>query len=144
MLIKFHKLFFVAISVLLLFASFRSLNIITKEKAIEVAENFIRINGYTAAPAVKSQLSYELSDQFYSVDALLKHRYNSLHEKAFCIAKYRNQWYVGFLSSTVKPDELDSIQRKSDLPGRAVIVPADGKEVRMAHKEPMFSLFDKL
>lgn len=118
---------------------------ITKEEAIQLAEQFIIDNGYTNLPADKSKLSFELFDQNkINVDSILKHRYNTLKPKAFCISEDKDLWNVGFLSNKVDLNRLDSIQRQSNLSGRAVIVMKDGKAIRIAHKTPLFSYFIKL
>lgn len=112
---------------------------------MKLAEQFIIDNGYSQLPADKSKLSYELFDQFENnVDSLLKTRYNTLHTKAFCIGEGQDRWDVGFLSTSVDLNKLDSAQRETNLSGRAVIVMKDGKEIRIAHKEPLFSSFIKL
>jgi hypothetical protein len=116
-----------------------------KEQAIKLAEQFIIDNGYTSLPADKSKLSYELFDQLENnVDSILKRRHNTLQSKAFCISENKDRWNVGFLSTEVNLSKLDSKQRQTDLPGRAVIVMKDGKEIRIAHKDPLFSRFIKL
>lgn len=128
-----------------LISSFQKNEPLTKEQAIKVAEQFIVENGYTNLPAVKSKLSYELFDQFENnVDSILKQRYNSLQPRAFCIYDRKDSWAIGFLSTSIDLGKLDSIQLKSDLPGRAVIVMKRGKEIRIAHKDPLFSKFEKL
>jgi hypothetical protein len=118
---------------------------LTKEQAIKRAEQFIIDNGYTNLPANKSKLSYELFDRYESeIDIVLKRRKNTLQLKAFCIAEDKDKWDVGFLSTSVDLIKLDSKQRQTNLSGRAVIVMKDGKEIRIAHKDPLFSFFKKL
>lgn len=117
---------------------------VTKEEAIKRAEAFIADNGYTHLPANKSKLSYEILDRDESVDSLLKRRRNRLHPKAFCISEEQDRWDIGFLSTSVNLSKLDSTQRQTNLPGRAVIVQKDGKEIWLAHKNPLFSRFEKL
>lgn len=118
---------------------------ITKEQAIKLAEEFILVNGYTSLPADKSKLSYELFDRYdNNVDSILKRRHNTLQQKAFCISENNDRWDIGFLSSSVDINKIDSIQLQTNLSGRAVIVMKDGKEIRIAHKESLFSHFKKL
>ena len=124
-------------------SSFQMTNELTKEQAIELAEKFIIDNGYTNLPANKTKLNYELLDE-NDVDKLIARRKNTLHKKAFCISENEERWDVGFLSTSVDLKNLDSEKRKSDLSGRAVIVMKNGKEIRIAHKEPLFSYFEKL
>lgn len=116
---------------------------LTKEQAISLAEQFIIDNGYTTLPGDTSKMSYELFDEG-NKDSILQNRYNALHPKAFCISDGGESWYIGFLSSNVVINKLDSIQRLSNLPGCAVIVLKNGKGIRMAHKPALFSNFNKL
>jgi DUF4097 and DUF4098 domain-containing protein YvlB len=126
-------------------SAFKTNEQMTKEQAIKLAEQFIINNGYTSLPADKSKLSYELFDQYENnVDSIPKHRYNTLQQKAFCISEDKDWWDVGFLSTSIDLNKLDSIQRQTNLSGRAVIVMKNGKEIRIAHKEPLFSYFNKL
>jgi len=119
---------------------------LTQEQAIKLAEKFIIENGYTSLPPDKSKLSYELLDQLKdnNIDSILKLRQNTLQLKAFCISEDNDKWNIGFLYTNIDLSKLDSVQRKSDLPGRAVIVMKNGKEIRIAHKDPLFSYFKKL
>lgn len=126
-------------------SAFRPNDQLTKEQAVKLAEQFIIDNGYTNLPADKSKLSYDLFDQYENnVDSILKHRRNNLQAKAFCISEDKYRWDVGFLSIGVDLSKLDSIQRQTNLSGRAVIVMKDGTEIRIAHKDPIFSYFIKL
>ena len=125
--------------------AFQTNDRMTKEHAVKLAEQFIIDNGYTNLPADKSKLSYELFDQYENnVDSILKRRHNTLQPKAFCISEDKDRWDVGFLSTSINLSKLDSIQRQSNLSGRAVIVMKNGKEIRIAHKDPCFSYFIKL
>ena len=118
---------------------------INQEQAIKLAEDFIRYNGYTIDMADKSKLSYELFDGLLpNDDSIIKHRSNSLHSKAFCISESKEGWHIGFLSTNVNLDKLDSDQRQLELSGRTVFVSKNAEEIRIDHKEPRFSLFRKL
>lgn len=126
-------------------AAFQINNPLAKEQAIKLAEQFIIDNGYTNLSADKSKLSYELFDHYEkNTDSILKRRYNTLQPKAFCISESKDRWDIGFLSTGIDLSKLDSIQRQANLPGRAIIVMKDGKEIRIAHKDPIFSYFIKL
>ncbi len=144
-----HKIFTLTILsvalVLGLTSAFQTNDQMTKEQAVKLAEQFIIDNGYTNFPADKSKLSYELFDQYENnVDSILKRRHNTLQPKAFCISEDKDRWDVGFLSTGVDLSKLDSAQRQTNLSGRAVIVMKDGKEIIIAHKDPLFSYFIKL
>lgn len=118
---------------------------LTRDQAITLAEQFIINNGYTHLPADKSKLSYELFDAYENnIDSILKRRCNTLQPKAFCFYEDKDRWNIGFLSVDEDLSRLDSLQQQGDLSGRAVIVMKDGKGIRIAHKTPSFSHFIKL
>jgi hypothetical protein len=127
----------------LLITSFCVKSDLTQEQAVHLAEQFVIDNGYTNLPADKSKLIFELFDET-NVDTLIIHRHNILQPKAFCISEDKDKWDVGFLYVNIDIKKLDSVQLQTDLPGRAVIVMKNGKEIRMAHKQPLFSRFKKL
>ena len=117
---------------------------ITEKQAIKLAEEFIQNNGYTSLKPDKTKISFELFDE--NLDNVLKQRYNTLQPKAFCISisVKNNRYDIGFLSTSVNINKLSPTERKSNLPGRAVSVNLDGKEIRMVHQDPLFSFFTKL
>ncbi|CAM1340873.1 hypothetical protein [Tenacibaculum amylolyticum] len=124
-------------------SSFQQTNELTKEQAIELAEQFIIDNGYTNLFANKVKLSYELLDD-RNKNKVISRRKNTLHKKAFCISERDDRWDVGFLSTSIDLNKLDSKKRETNLPGRAVIVLKNGKGIKIAHKTPLFSYFEKL
>jgi myosin-crossreactive antigen len=124
-------------------SSFQKSKELTKEEAIILSEQFIIDNGYTNLVANKTKLNSELLDE-KNKNKMLARRKNTLHKKAFCISENKNSWHVGFLSTNVEIDKLDSIKSQTNLSGRAVIVLKNGKEIRIAHKNPLFSHFKKL
>ena len=117
---------------------------LTQDEAIKLAETFVRENGYTSLLGDTSKLSYELFDNEYTKAEILKRRQNALHPKAFCISEAENHWNIGFLSTIIELDKLDSIEKQTNLEGRSIIVSKDGENIRMAHKTPLFSRFKKL
>ncbi len=126
-------------------SSFQKPNELTKTQAIKLAEQFIVDNGYTNLPANKTKLNYELFDRYKkNVDSVLNRRINTLHKKAFCFFENKDRWNIGFLSTSLDINKLDSITSKTNLSGRAIIILKNGKEIRIAHKDPLFSYFEKL
>ncbi|QDA61924.1 hypothetical protein [Hymenobacter jejuensis] len=118
---------------------------LSQQQAIHLAEMFIQENGYTSAPANRANLTYELFDaDEKDINTLLQARRNRLHPKAFCISDDPDNWHVGFLSTSVDLSKLTPTQQQADLSGRAVIVNKRNKEVKLAHKDPRFSLYKKL
>lgn len=123
---------------------------IGQEHAVKLAEDFIRRNGYTSMPIDTSRcrLSFTMIDHilYGNTDSVLKNRYNTLYPKAFCVShpNFLTGWYVGFLSTKVVTNKLDSNLRKSDLPGQAVLVSDNCHVMRMVHEDPLFSYWKKL
>lgn len=118
---------------------------LTEKQAIHLAEQFVKDNGYTDFPANKTKLSYELMDRTgEDTSAILERRHNSLHPKAFFISDHDDVWHIGFLATEVDLNNLEAIELNNDLSGRAVIVDRKSQKVRMAHKDPLFSMFRKL
>ncbi len=142
---------FILIAILFSFTFSHSTNQLFKQKdisemeAIKLAEEFIKVNGYTKYPADTSKLSYEfLYDSEESVKSILKKRHNSLQPKAFCVFKNDDRWNIGFVSSKINLSKLDSAQINGNLTGKSVTMNLDGSEIRMAHKDPLFSKWRKL
>ncbi|MDH4474305.1 MAG: hypothetical protein QE487_16995 [Fluviicola sp.] len=118
---------------------------LTEKQAVELAEQFVKDNGYTDSPADKSNLSFELMDQTgEDVSVILERRHNTLHSKAFCISEDNGVWHIGFLAHSVDISNMTALELNNDLSGRVVIVDRKSHKVRMAHKDPLFSMFRKL
>ena len=118
---------------------------IALKEAVQLADSFVRINGYTMAPGDSTHLQYELFDHLNKHNSdILKSRHNTLQAHAFCYYEDENAWHIGYLLASVKPNEIKDLQRPTNLPGRAVKVMKTGKEITMVHKDPLFSSFKKL
>ena len=118
---------------------------ITEKQAIELAENFIKVNGYTKFPADTSNVSFEfIYDHGQDIRSVLKKRHNTLHPDAFFITKDGEGWEVGFISTRVNLKKADSLQIQDDPDCRAVTMNLQGTELRMAHKSPRFSKWKRL
>jgi hypothetical protein len=118
---------------------------LTEKGAIDLAEQFVKDNGYTDAPANESSISFELMDQTgEDVSVILERRHNTLHPKAFCISEDRDVFHIGFLAHRVDISNMETLELNNDLSGRAVIVDRKSHKVRIAHKDPLFSFFRKL
>lgn len=114
---------------------------ISQSEAIRLAEEFIIENGYTFEKPNESKMKFEMFDR--EINKVIKERHNTLQKKAFCISKDK-EWNIGFLSTNVKLKKMTIEQKKGDLDGRAVKVSLDGKKISIAHKDPLFSFFEKL
>jgi len=117
---------------------------VNQEQALLAAQQFVIDNGYTNLAGDPSKISYELMEGDESVEAIYKRRKNSLHPIAYYFAESKTEWSFGFLSTKVKVEQLRADDWKTDLAGRVVIVSKSTGEVRMAHKDPLFSHFTKL
>ena len=118
---------------------------ITENQAINLAEEFVRINGYTHFLADTSNANFISNSDFDGdLKTVLENRHNTIHPKAFCLIKYSDSWNIGFLSTRVDLECLDSLSRKSNLPGRVVTVNIDGTEIIMTSRFPKFSNWKKL
>jgi hypothetical protein len=118
---------------------------ITENQAISLAEEFVRINGYTLYLADTNNVKFEPnSDSDGDLKTVLEYRHNTIHPKAFCLFKYSDSWHIGFLSTRIKLECLDSLSRQSNLLGRVVTVNLNGTVLRMTHKFPKFSNWKKL
>jgi hypothetical protein len=117
----------------------------TKEEAIHKAELFIKRNGYTIAPIDTSvnKLNLELLDNS-DIEQIKKSRHNTLQSNAFCFNYGNNTWTIGFLSTTINSNKLSEVEKNSNLLGRVVIINEKTGEIRIAHKDPLFSKFNKL
>jgi hypothetical protein len=67
---------------------FQTNNLLTKEQAVKLAEQFLVENEYTNLPGDKSKLKFELLDKLNNtVDNTLWRRHNTLQPTAFCISE---------------------------------------------------------
>jgi hypothetical protein len=93
---------------------------------VELAERFVRENGYTNAPQseVRSRLNYESIERADNRAELLKSRWNTLSPKAIGIKATADGWGVAF----------DYV---ADHPGicRVVTMKVNGADIRMQHED---------
>jgi hypothetical protein len=114
-------------------------------KAVSLAEEFVRVNGYTREGADTTKLAAEfLYDDGESKTQIAAKRKNTLDPKAFCFFEHEGEWHIGFLSAKINRDKLNAAEEKADLPGKVVIIAKDLTTIKMAHKKPSFSKFKKL
>jgi hypothetical protein len=115
---------------------------LNEKEVVRLAEEFVKINGYTQFKPDGSNFEFEVSDDLIhqNIPATLEKRYNSLQPNAICILQDKVGWHVGFLRSGIDFYKLDSTNKLPDLPGRMVNVYTSG-EIRMSQKEPHFSNF---
>jgi hypothetical protein len=99
---------------------------LSRDEAAELAERFVRENGYTNAPQseVRSRLNYESIERADNRAELLKSRWNTLSPKAIGIKATADGWGVAF----------DYV---ADHPGicRVVTMKVNGADIRMQHED---------
>jgi hypothetical protein len=102
-----------------------------KREAIQIAEDFIRQNGYTDLPPMedKSSLSHESIEYSENPDEILSHRYNTLERNAFGViegGKDGPGWTVVFQYNPSYKYYHPGI-------GRAVTMNIYGKDIQVEH-----------
>lgn len=103
---------------------------ISREAAIQIAEDFIADNGYTDLPPVedRSKLSFESIEWEPDLDEMLRLRHNSLEKTAFGTSRgiWRDPlgWTVAF-----------RYKNGDDVRGRAVTMSSKGENIRVEHKD---------
>lgn len=101
------------------------LNKVSSEVAVELAERFVRENGYTDAPdsVIKSQLDLESIERTNSRSELLKWRRNTLQPKAIGGKATDGGWGVAF----------DYVSHPGSC--RVVTMDKDGSQISMKHQD---------
>ncbi|HEX9961054.1 MAG TPA: hypothetical protein VGB00_08980 [Pyrinomonadaceae bacterium] len=113
-----------------------------EEKAVRLAEEFIRRNGYTDAPADKNNLSRETVEYSGNVDDLLEQRRNSLEPKAYGVSPVgrgnQKGWTVVFRHSSRFRDNFkvkDKLVSDPEKGGRAVTMNENFQNLLVEHKD---------
>ncbi len=108
-------------------------NTIDMEDAIEIAEKFIKENGYTNATKASfaNPLVLESIERTSDRDALLKQRFNSLKSKALGAKKNHESWLVAFDYAEFEAKKLC----------RVVVLNLDGSEPYIEHQSGYRSYF---
>jgi hypothetical protein len=99
-------------------------------KAICLAEEFIKINGYTDSPADRDKITRESIEWESSLDELLETTKNTLESKAYGVldeAEDSKGWTVVFICKGCDPSKTEN--------GRAVTMNQKFKNLRLEHKE---------
>lgn len=102
-------------------------NPITKEQAIDLAQSFVKDNGYTIVKPNKAKFKEESLERSKNIDDILNGRHNSLKAKALKSKPYGTGWMVIF--------EYKKPPTHNKNVGRAVIVGQFGKSLKMAHQD---------
>jgi hypothetical protein len=121
-----------------------------EEKAIRLAEEFIRRNGYTDAPADKNNLSPETVEYSGDVDELLEQRRDTLEPKAYGVSTggrgNEKGWTVVFRYSGRFRDKFKTKDKLASNPeegGRAVTMNENFQNLLVEHKDFRLKKVDK-
>lgn len=103
-----------------------STEVVSAETAVICAEEFIRDNGYTQAPALPpKKLTPESLERFGGPETWAEDRHDTLQPHAYGYVRLENGWMVMFCFSHIVDDEA----------GRAVEMANDGSGIQMKHKD---------
>lgn len=105
-------------------------------KAIRLAEEFVKRNGYTEVRAEKDKIAYESEEPSEDINKILQNRYKTLEPKAFGLSyhsKSGDGWTVIFKYN----EEYLKTVTEMDLSnrGRAVTMSKNFEEITMQHKD---------
>jgi hypothetical protein len=103
----------------------QALPALSEAAAVELAESFVRENGYTDAPEaeVKARLDSEGIEWSKNRGDLLRNRRNTLQSRAIGIKRTNDGWGVAFAYVT------------NSGTCRVVTMAADGSRIRMQHQD---------
>lgn len=102
----------------------------SESQAVQLAETFIALNGYTDLPPDKAHLAYETIEDVSNVDEMLRMRYDTLERKAYGLSSGRKGGSPGW---TVAFQYRNQSYRQKGENGRAVTMNPDGGEMRVEH-----------
>jgi len=106
---------------------------ISEKEAIQIAEEFVKVQGYTNVPASapKEEIIFEFMDIGKAED-ILQYRRGTLNPQAVGARQEGSNWLVGFRYAKLKP-ERDT--------GRAVRMNRNGENPRIVHEDIFLSFF---
>lgn len=107
------------------------------EKAVRLAGEFIKRNGYTAASADKENLSHETVEFHNNIDELLELRHNTLQPKAYGFLREGRSkskgWTVVFRYNRAMFKDMSDEEYNSS--GRAVTMDENFENLLVEHKD---------
>jgi hypothetical protein len=105
-----------------------------EEKAVRLAEEFIKRNGYTGAPADKEQLTLESIEWESDTDRMLAARKNTLEATAYGVSPGGKGTGKGW--TVVFRHQFSQVDKKQNLKtGRAVTMDENFENLKMQHVE---------
>ncbi|HZT59041.1 MAG TPA: hypothetical protein VFA21_10485 [Pyrinomonadaceae bacterium] len=110
-----------------------------EDKAVIVAEEFIRRNGYTTQPPDRNNLSHETIETAESIDGILADRYNTLEPNAYGFV-YGRKGKSGY---TVLFRYTNRTGDSSKEAGRAVTMDENFGNLRVEHQDFFLNKVEK-
>jgi hypothetical protein len=108
-----------------------------EEKAVRIAEEFIKRNGYTDAPGDKDNLSYEAIEFSGNKDEMLEFRHNTLQPKAYGFLRNgksnKKGWTIVFRYNGAAYKNMSDENYKSL--GRAITMNEKFEDLRVEHQD---------
>lgn len=115
-----------------------------EQKAVRLAEEFIKRNGYTNEPADKNHLSHESIEISADTDEILESRKNSLEAKAYAVSPRgkvgQKGWTVAFRHTKSRIKDLSDNYKSL---GRAVTMNENFENLRVEHKDIFLNKLEK-
>ncbi len=115
----------------------------SEAKAVKLAEEFIKINGYTSEPADKENLSHETVEFYDSITELLMQRRDSIEPNAYGVLPHGKGnikgWTVIFRYNKMNVSEQDYNSH-----GRAVTMDENFENLIVEHKDFVLENVKKL
>lgn len=105
-------------------------------KAIRLAEEFIKRNGYTEAPAEKDKIKFESSEISEDVEKILQSRHNTLEPKAYGISYHTKSgkgWTVVFKYNEEYMKTVTEMDLKDR--GKALTMDENFENLEMQYKD---------
>ncbi len=116
----------------LIFKSCVSIQNLTKNQAIEIAENYVIEQGYSdkKIDLKKTEINYDILEQHHTPEKVAEVRHNLLSSQAVYSYKADKGWIIGFLYKNEKFNETrDGIRF-----GKGVWISENGKAIKMFHE----------
>ena len=125
------------ITAFLFFLSCGTTQNLNKNKAIEIAENYVLEQGYSdkKLDLNKVKIESDILDQYQTFDKIVELRHNLLYSKAIYSKKDENGWVVGFEYKNEKTNVIMNGIRF----GKGVWISNNGKIIRMFHENIGFN-----
>ncbi len=124
------------IYIFLFLVSCASIQNLSKNQAIDIAENYVIEQGYSNKKIHlnKTKIDPDILDQYQTPEKIRELRYNLLNPKAVYSKKTENGWIIGF--GYTKPVKNEFSKKTKE--GKGVMISENGKKVKMFHENILF------